>query len=246
VQSGAQTQAALDRARRDDRVAEQAETALRRRLLVVLVELEAARQGKFVSDSYNDRPSSSLHADEVALRISELEADLRIRDDRLKRLAESEREEAARYAQQSAAELAAPISGNLWEMLTTPGEDVRAGREVLRILDCSHMLVTAVVSEKTYASLRLGSPARFRPLGESTDYAGKVIQLTGLAAPSDNLAIGTAALTRDLYRVIVSVPELKTPGCAVGHSGRVTFTPTSSAPADVADQRPSPQRVGQK
>ena len=246
VQSGAQTQAALDRARRDDRVAEQAETALRRRLLVVLVELEAARQGKFVNDSYNDRPSSSLHADEVALRISELEADLRIRDDRLKRLAESEREEAARYAQQSAAELAAPISGNLWEMLTTPGEDVRAGREVLRILDCSHMLVTAVVSEKTYASLRLGSPARFRPLGESTDYAGKVIQLTGLAAPSDSLAIGTAALTRDLYRVIVSVPELKTPGCAVGHSGRVTFTPTSSAPADVAEQRPSPQRVGQK
>jgi len=242
AQSGTSSRAALDRAQRDQRVAAQAETTLRRRMLAVQIELEAARQGKFVGDSYNDRPSSAAHADDVALRISELEADLRIRDDRLARLAVSVREEAARYAQQSAAELATPVSGNLWELMTTPGEDVRAGREVLRILDCSHMLVTAVVSEKTYASLRLGSPARFRPLGESTDYAGKVIQLTGLAAPSDSLAIGTAALTRDLYRVIVSVPELKTPGCAVGHSGRVTFLPDST----VAEQRPTPQRVTQK
>ncbi|HUI95404.1 MAG TPA: HlyD family efflux transporter periplasmic adaptor subunit [Xanthobacteraceae bacterium] len=245
AQSGAQTRVALDRAQRDDRVAAQAETTLRRRLTAVQIELEAARQGKFVGDSYNDRPSSSAHADEVALRIAELEADLRIRDERLARLAASEREEAARYAQASAAALAAPVSGNLWEMLTTPGEDVRAGREVLRILDCSHMLVTAVVSEKTYASLRLGSPARFRPLGESTDYAGRVIQLTGLAAPPDNLAIGTAALTRDTYRVIVSVPALETSGCAVGRSGRVTFMPKDPA-AEVAAQPPAPQRISRQ
>src|SRR5262249_48820476 len=75
VQSGAQTKAALERAERDGRVAEQAEKAMQRRLFAVEVELEAARQGKYVGDSYNDRPSSSLHADEVALRISELEAD---------------------------------------------------------------------------------------------------------------------------------------------------------------------------
>ncbi len=247
MQSGSTTRAALDRAQRDQRVAEQAETTLQRRLLAVQVELEAARQGKFVGDSYNDRPSSMLHADEVALRIGELEADLRIRDERLVRLAASEREETARYAQLSEAELAAPVSGNLWEIMTTPGEDVRAGREVLRILDCSHMLVTAVVSEKTFASLRPGSPARFRPLGESTDYAGKVIQLTGLAAPTDNLAIMTSALTRDLYRVIVSVPELKTPGCAVGRSGRVTFTPeTATPPAAFADQGPLGLRLSRQ
>jgi multidrug resistance efflux pump len=247
LQSGTQTRAALDRAQRDQRVAEQGETTLRRRLTATQIELEAARKGKFVGDSYNDRPTSSAQADEVALRISELEADLRIRDERLVRLAASEREEAARYAQQASAALVAPVAGNLWEMMTTPGEDVRAGREVLRILDCSHMLVTAVVSEKTYASLRLGSPARFRPLGESSDYAGKVIQLTGLAAPSDNLAIGTSALTRDTYRVIVSVPGLKTPGCAVGHSGRVTFTPgASEISAEAADQGPSPLRLSRQ
>src|SRR5262249_58049112 len=112
----------------DAGAAEKAEGALGARLWVVWVEGEGARQGRFVNDSYNDRPSSSLHADEVALRISELEADLRIRDARLKRLAESEREEAAHYAQQSAAELATPISGNLREMLTPPGENVRAAR----------------------------------------------------------------------------------------------------------------------
>jgi hypothetical protein len=109
------------------------------------------------------------------------------------------------------------------------------------------MLVTAVVSEKTFASLRPGSPARFRPLGESTDYAGKVIQLTGLAAPTDNLAIMTSALTRDLYRVIVSVAELEAPGCAVGRSGRVTFTPeTATPPAAFAGQGPLGLRLSRQ
>ena len=185
--------------------------------------MEAARQGKYVGDSYNDRPSSSLHADEIALRIAESEADLRIRDERLDRLRSSMNEEAARFAVQQSAELAIPVSGQVWEVMTAPGEEVRAGRELLRILDCTGVVVSAVVSAKTYTTLRIGGVARFQPSGESRDYAGTIVRLTGLAAPFDNLAIDASALGRDLYRVTVSVPDLKTSTCGVGRNGKVVF-----------------------
>ena len=229
LQAGAQSKAGLERAQRDLALAAEGETSLRRRLAGAEVELEAARQGKYVGDSYNDRPSSSQHADDIALRIAESEADLSIRDERLDRLKSNMREEAVRYADQQSAELAIPVSGQVWEVMTAPGEEVRAGRELLRILDCTGVVVTAVVSAKTYASLRIGGAARFQPVGESRDYAGTIVRLSGLAAPFDNLAIDASALGRELYRVTVSVPDLRTSTCSVGRNGKVVFDTVGSS-----------------
>jgi hypothetical protein len=69
--NGIQSKAAHERAERDDAVAEQAEAALRRRLAGVKVELDAERQGLLIGESYNDRPSSFRHSDEVVLRIGD-------------------------------------------------------------------------------------------------------------------------------------------------------------------------------
>jgi len=229
LQAGAQSKAGLERAQRDLALAAEGETSLQRRLAGAQVELEAARQGKYVGDSYNDRPSSSQHADEIALRIAESEADLSIRDERLDRLKSNMREEAVRYADQQSAELAIPVSGQVWEVMTAPGEEVRAGRELLRILDCTGVVVTAVVSAKTYASLRIGGAARFQPFGEGKDYGATIVRLSGLAAPFDNLAIDASALGRELYRVTVSVPDLRTSTCSVGRNGKVVFDTVGSS-----------------
>src|SRR4029077_13588639 len=80
---GYQTPVAVERAERDAKVATQTQTSLNHRLFASVVELEAARRGEYVGDSYNDRPSSLQHADELSVRVAETEAELGSRDRRL-------------------------------------------------------------------------------------------------------------------------------------------------------------------
>ena len=48
--------------------------------------------------------------------------------------------------------------------------------------------------------------------------------LLGRAAATANLAIPLASLTKDAYRVIVSVPGLSAiPDCAIGKRGEIVF-----------------------
>jgi multidrug resistance efflux pump len=231
--NGVQSKAAHDRAERDAAVAEQAEAALRRRLAGVKVELDGARQGLFVGDSYNDRPSSFQHADEVVLRIGELQAELRVRNERLTHLRTELAAETERYADQSTVELTAPVSGSVWELLAAPGEEVRRGQDLMRLLDCSSEVVTAAVNERVYEKLRVGDPTRFHLLGNGTDYSGQVIRLGGLAGPSDNWALSSSAFAKDLFRVTVSIAEIKEPGCGVGRTGRVLFESKEEAKGSI-------------
>ena len=116
------------------------------------------------------------------------------------------------------------MRGSVWEVLTAPGETVVRGQELVRLLDCSGVVVTATVGETAYNRLRIGDPATFRLRGESRDHQGRIIGLTGVAAAPANLAIQPSALAKEPYRVTVALPGLATPGqCDVGRTGRVTF-----------------------
>lgn len=225
---GTASAAALDRARRDEAVAAEAESALSHRLAATEVELDAARRGSYVGDSYNDRPSSVQQADELTIRTTELEADLRARDARLGQLKTDLDAESARYAELSEAELIAPVRGDVWEVLVSAGEEVRRGQDLIRILDCTGAVVTASVSESVYNRLHIGDGATFRFAGDGVDHRGHVTRLSGLAAPSDNLAIGSSTLINGGYRVVVAVPDVVGPSCAVGRTGRVVFEPADA------------------
>jgi multidrug resistance efflux pump len=225
-QKGFQSRAALDKAVSDESAASEAENALRKRLLGVDIELEAARRGIFVGDSYNDQPNSTQRATETGFRIRELEAELKAREDRLGRLTRQQTEELQRQADLSAADLSIPIRGRIWEVLTSPGEEIRHGQDLLRVLDCSAALVTTAVTEKVFNRLQLGDAASVQVAGISGTYEGKIIHLTGMASPPENLAIQPASLARESWRVTVAVPNVKE-GCLVGRSSRVVFAPTS-------------------
>ena len=222
--AGTGTVVALERARRDATVAAQTLEALRHRLQTLDVELSALRRGVFVGDSYNDRPQSLQRADEIELRLNEVNADITQREVRLANLRTELAAENMRYAQRSAAGLVAPVSGSIWEVMTAPGESVVRGQDLVRLLDCSGLVVTATVGEAAYNQLRVGQKARFRFRGESTDYEGRIVSLTGVATAPANLAIQPAALAKEPYRVSVALPEMPTNGrCSVGRTGRVTF-----------------------
>ncbi len=87
ARSGVMTTAELGRLRRDRIVAvEERSSARASSLEEASVERNAAYQGVFVGDSYNDRPNSAQRADEMRLRVGDLAAELQARDAAIERL----------------------------------------------------------------------------------------------------------------------------------------------------------------
>lgn len=217
-------QAGLDKARLSLRLAGEARNETKAHRDGAAVELDAIRQGLFVGDSYNDQPRSMQRLDEIRIEMTRLTAE---RASQQARIATLERALAAKreeFALLNSASIASPIDGQIWEVLTASGEQVVRGQELVRILDCASPVVTAAVSEAVYNQLSIGAPARFTFRDGGQSHAGRVVQLSGIASAPANLAIEPSALTREPYRVTVSVPGVGAAGgCFVGRTGRVVF-----------------------
>ena len=242
---------AVERAERDAKVAAQTQKSLNHRLFATEIELEAARRGEYVGDSYNDRPSSLQHADELSVRLAETEAELSSRDQRLARLRAALTVETARYSEISNAVL---VVSDRWTGLGSSGLFRRRGekgQDLVRLLDCSGTIVTVTVRESVFNQLRIGDQAQFRLSGHPARYNGTIVRMSGSAAPPDNLAIQPTGLASGGYRIAVSVPELASAQCNVGRTGTVVFnsadwrrscgrfaTPSRSS-------RPAPERMSE-
>ena len=230
---GIQTQTAYDEIVREQKVASAVLTALERRLQATEIELTAARQGIFVTDGFNDVPRSAQRASELGQLIAEMQATIAEQDRRLASLQSQIQEEADRYGVMSVAVMTSPTDGQIWENLTSPGEDIRRGQDLMRMLDCKATVVTAAVSEANFNKLKIGSKATFRLRGEAEEFSGRVVGLHGLASTPANLAINQSTLAREPYHATIEVPALTTgDSCQVGRTGVVTFDTT------VAAQRP--------
>jgi multidrug resistance efflux pump len=225
TRSGTLSTVELARLTREQTIAQQNEHAARRRLDATQIELAGAREGTFLGDSYNDRPSSVQREEEMRQRIDTLSADLAQVESEIGWLSSEIGAEEFRFANQSEAQVKLPVTGRVWEIMTAAGEDVRAGQPLARILDCSSAVVTANVTERVYNGLQIGQTALFRPADGSQDVKGTIVNLTGAAGAAANLAISPDALSKEPYRVTVSVPkgDAEAQDCKVGRTGRVIF-----------------------
>jgi multidrug resistance efflux pump len=158
---------------------------------------------------------------DLAQRLSAMTSAIDEHEARLASLRGDLGEEIERHSRLASAELIAPVRSAVWKALTAPGQSVVRGQDLVRLLDCSELVVTANVGETAYRRLRIGDPAHFRFRGESADYAGRIIALTGVATEA-NLALQPAALAEP-FRVTVALPGLTAEACAVGRTGRITF-----------------------
>jgi multidrug resistance efflux pump len=196
----------------------------------IAIELAALERGLFIGDAYNDRPSSAQRLDFIALEIASLETRLAVNEAQHARLVEAEARERAWFELVSRAAIVSPASGIVWELLTAPGEQVAAGQELVRMVDCAQTVVTAAVSEAVYNQLVPGMEAMFTFREGGDPLPGRVAQLTGIASASANLAITPSDLRAESYRVVVDVPGLAGgDGCALGRTGKVVFNTTGAA-----------------
>ena len=229
-QTGSQTIATLLHAERDFKTTQLSIEAARIRLQGNKIELDAAKKGLFVGDSYNDLPRSAQRLDEVRQQILDGSARVEENKGRLVYLEQEMAAETELFATHSHADVNATVRGRIWEVLTANGEEVRVGQDLLRILDCAGAVVTATVSEGVYNKLWIGQQARFHLRGERIEYPGTVVGLTGLAAAGSNLAIEQTSLTREPYHVTIAVPGLAARReCNVGRTGQVVFDTSSAA-----------------
>lgn len=227
--------AALEKAAGDERVARQTIQALTERRNGMRVELDAARRGTYIGDSYNDTPQSAQRKMEVALELADVRARVKGTKDQLETVETEISQEEKRYNGLSTAVLRAPVNGRVWEIQTAPGEHVNAGQDLMKLLDCGSAIVTASVSESAYQKLAIGQRATFRPRDSATELEGWIVGLNGLAAVESNSAILQSALTREPYHVTLKFPDLsRGTDCQIGRSGLVKFdTSRHVNPADL-------------
>ncbi len=230
-------QAKIEEARRDQRVADHEVTTLERRIKVAQIELKSLKSGTFVGDDYNDIPYSAQQSYSLGQKVTDLKARIFSNERLTARLRTELADEEKRALRLARADIVLPRRSRVWEVLTAQGEQVTRGQELIRLVDCSLPVVTAAVTETVYNSLGIGAPASFRYRQTGEELPGTVVQLTGVASATANLAIMPNALTKESYRVMVKVPGLANKAnCAIGQTGRVIFnesekvTRTASVP----------------
>lgn len=201
----------------------------RQRVAYLKIELDAARNGTFLGDSYNDTPYSQQRLRETEQKLAEYETEIRERNERLTALKEQVAEERVRVGRFREARIVSPTTGIVWELMSGNGEYVRRAQDVMRIVDCTTTMVTASVRESLYNRLKVGEPVQFRLLGDGKIYDGVISRLAGSGAVTiyRSLAIGPSEEHLKRFDVTVSSPALAADpaaGCAVGRTGRVVFT----------------------
>ena len=221
---GVQSNVMRERSAADGKVAVLTAQAARKRLEGVRVELSATQRGFFVGDTFNDVPASAQKLRDVDLMIAELKSKLTEIDASIAVYKSHLALEIERFDRQSTASIKVPADGRVWEMLTSPGEVVQRGQDLMRILDCRTTVVTAGVDEATYNMVALGSRATFRFRGETVQHEARVVGLNGLATVSSNFAIQQNSLLREPYHVTIELLGLdEGEVCRIGRTGTVMF-----------------------
>jgi multidrug resistance efflux pump len=225
---GVQTAITLDRAKAQYDVAQQDIDSARERITYLSAELSSAQNGVFIGDSYNDAPFSIQRIREFDLKLAELKAEAENVSRRLSLTTEQIGAERVRVNRLTAAELSIQSPGIVWNFFASTGEHVNQGQDLVRFVDCSAVMVTASVSERVYATLRVGMPAQFRLIGDDRVFQGTITRLGGSGAAGlySTLAIGPSPEHLTRFDVALSIPELANHpdlSCAVGRTGRVVF-----------------------
>lgn len=238
LERGFQSHASYDTAVMKEQVSASRIVSLEQKLIGTRVELEAARDGLFVGDSYNDIPRTAQRLDEISQQLVTLQAERTAKQGRIGIMEKELAEAKARYDAVSSATIEVPAAGRIWEVLTANHEVVSQGQPLFKLLDCGGALVTATVSESTYNALQLGQAATFHLRGDSAELPGRVVALNGLADVPSNLALGDGVFSREPYHVSVAVPGLADkPDCYFGRTGKVAFDTSAGSGAVAATRK---------
>jgi multidrug efflux pump subunit AcrA (membrane-fusion protein) len=210
--------------------------AAEKQIATLQVELSAARDGTFLQDAYNDAAYSQQRADQLKLRVADLQAEAQQQNHLLK-LLEGDVRQLNASGRDAASDFSVPIlspaSGIVWSVING-GQYVRAGDEIARVIDCSELSANATVSAREYAAIKDGDRAVFRQQDQKRPWKGTVAW-AGVPASNESAASIPATIAPGLnnlqYSVIVSLDDMSNAtNCPAGKFGRVVFENTRASP----------------
>ncbi|MBX5471976.1 MAG: efflux RND transporter periplasmic adaptor subunit [Acetobacteraceae bacterium] len=189
------------------------------------IQAEAARRGLFLENGQNDVPYSVQRADEVSLRIAEIEREISLlqttQNETLARLAEEEN----RVELLRSATLIAPSTGMVWKLGASDGELVAIGDTISELVDCGDVFILAKVPQSRFGDIIIGSVARYRFSGETNRHVGQVTAVTGeLSLAGDRNLAATPTAERSptaIVRIKIGPSENVAGKCTVGRTVNV-------------------------
>ena len=197
-------------------------------------ELGAARQGVYVGQDHNDVPYSQQHRDELRMRHAEVEVQRAVLAAHVQQLNQQIAVESSRLSHLASAEIRSPVSGVVWRPLVVAGSPVARDAELLTLIDCSSLYVTATFSGRRFDDLQYGAPALVHVLGSNAEYTGTVVDVRAMQRAAIEERFGAPLPTLGARQVlaIIQIDEAAVLAsekyCNVGRKVEVRFTDLGS------------------
>src|SRR6516164_4965085 len=181
------------------------------------VERDSARNGIFLANGASDAPYSQQQRDRLALRRQELETEILQQTSIAKQLTAEVAEERSRLDRIGHSDVLLPADHVVWSVLASPGSTVTEGQTILDLADCTRRFVVVDLPEREFERIKPNAPAEVRLFGGDEWRQGKVRQVIGSAARTDDrlLAAQVPHPTASSITVEVELPQ----DTEAGHSG---------------------------
>ena len=179
AQSGVASAVDVEKAQAEFSAVSHEAEAQRGRLDSLLAQAVAIDQGVVSEPGSNDVAYSRQRADEVAIRLNELDRQIAVASAEIEVTKARLTSEQARIDRLAAASMSAPTSGMIWKLEASAGERVGVGEQIAQIVDCDSQFVLATVPQSRVPNIEVGGEAEFRLSGESARRSGHIVSVEG-------------------------------------------------------------------
>lgn len=197
------------------------------------VEHDAAQSGVFLRDGASDVPYSQQQRDRLVLRRQELETELMQQNSSAVQLAMEIKEEERRFDRLGSSELLLPAEHVVWSVSASPGSTVTEGQSILDLADCVHRFVVVDLPERHFEQIKAGNSASVRLVGGDEWRQGKIRQVLGSAARTDDRLLAAQIPRPTSSSITVEVELLQDESnsdrngfCSIGRMAEVRFQRT--------------------
>jgi multidrug resistance efflux pump len=203
------------------------------------IELASAQKKVFLRDGANDVPYSQQQRDRLVLRRQDLETEMLQQRSRAVQLETEITEERHRLDRLSHSDLLLPADHVVWSVSASPGSTVTEGQAILDLANCAHRFVVVDLPERDFERVKAGDSPSVRLIGSDEWRQGKVRQVLGSAARTDDRLLA-AQIPRGTSSSIAVEVELaqeesdndRNSFCNVGRMAEVRFQRTGLGFAD--------------
>ena len=183
----------------------------------------AVAAGVFAEPGANEASYAAQRADEVWMRLAELDQAQASLDSEVEEVGRQIGQEVKERDRADAVTIASPVDAVVWRSGAEPGDVVAAGDVVAELVDCRRAVVVAPMAQADVGLVEIGGIARILLAGEHEPRSGKV--LTSLAASALSGDLRLAALPpvgrAPEVAVLIALDTIPSGECLAGRSASV-------------------------